>query len=206
MRMARTNPKPKPKPGPRSAPDADGWLTGQLLVAMPAMQDPRFARTVICLCAHSGDGAMGIVLNKPLDGLSFEDLLKQLNLDPVPPQRRIRLMSGGPVENGRGFVLHTADWETEGSLQVQPGIALTASVDILKAIAGGGGPREGLLALGYAGWGPGQLESEIQQNAWLSVPSDERLLFAAAPDRLWREALAKLHIDPALLSGTAGHA
>jgi putative transcriptional regulator len=173
---------------------------------MPAMEDPRFARTVICLCAHSGDGAMGIVLNKPLEGLSFDDLLKQLNLDPLPPQRRIRLMSGGPVENGRGFVLHTADWETEGSLKVQPGIALTASVDILKAIAGGGGPREGLLALGYAGWGPGQLETEFQQNAWLSVPADEELLFGARPEKLWHRALAKLHVDPALLSGVAGHA
>jgi putative transcriptional regulator len=203
--MARTTSN-KPLPGRRGAPKGAGWLTGQLLVAMPTMLDPRFARSVICLCAHSGDGAMGIVLNKPLQGLSFDDLLKQLSLDPVPPQRRIRLMSGGPVENGRGFVLHSDDWETEGSLKVQPGVALTASVDILKAIAGGGGPREGLLALGYAGWGPGQLESEIQQNAWLSVPADERLLFAAAPDRLWREALAKLHIDPALLSGTAGHA
>lgn len=204
MGMARHS--PKKTLGPPRAVMGEGWLTGQLLVAMPAMADPRFARTVICLCAHSDDGAMGIVLNKPLDGLSFDDLLKQLGLDPVPPQRRIRLMSGGPVENGRGFVLHTADWETEGSLKVQPGIALTASVDILKAIAGGGGPREGFLALGYAGWGPGQLESEIQQNAWLSVPADERLLFAAAPDTLWREALAKLHVDPALLSGVAGHA
>lgn len=192
---------------PGSAPArGEGWLTGQLLVAMPSMQDPRFARTVICLCAHSDDGAMGLVLNKPLDGLSFEDLLKQLNLDPVPPQRRIRLMAGGPVENGRGFVLHTADWETEGSLKVQPDVVLTASVDILKAIAGGGGPREGFLALGYAGWGPGQLESEIAENAWLSVPADERLLFAASPEKLWREALAKLHVDPALLSGVAGHA
>jgi putative transcriptional regulator len=181
-------------------------MSGQLLVAMPAMQDPRFARTVICLCAHSSDGAMGIVLNKPLAGLSFDELLKQLNLDPVPPQRRIRLMSGGPVEGGRGFVLHTADWETEGSLRVNPEIALTASVDILKAIAGGGGPREGFLALGYAGWGPGQLETEIQQNAWLNVPPDEGLLFAAQPDTLWRQALAKLHVDPALLSDVAGHA
>jgi putative transcriptional regulator len=202
--MARKT--PKPVSASAGIHPGEGWLTGQLLVAMPAMQDPRFARAVICLCAHSGDGAMGIVLNKPLEGLSFEELLKQLNLDPVPPQRRIRLVSGGPVENGRGFVLHSDDWETEGSLKVQPGVALTASVDILKAIAGGGGPREGFLALGYAGWGPGQLENEIQQNAWLSVPADERLLFAAAPDRLWREALAKLHVDPALLSGTAGHA
>jgi putative transcriptional regulator len=189
-----------------SGPAGEGYLGGQLLVAMPAMQDPRFARTVICLCAHSPDGAMGIVLNKPLPNLTFDDLLKQLNLDPVPPQRRIRLMAGGPVEGGRGFVLHTADWETEGSLRVNPEIALTASVDILKAIAGGGGPREGLLALGYAGWGPGQLETEIQQNAWLSVAPDESLLFAARPDALWRQALAKLHVDPALLSDAAGHA
>ena len=181
-------------------------MAGQLLVAMPTMQDPRFARTVICLCAHSADGAMGIVLNKPLDGLSFDDLLSQLGLDPVPPARRIRLMAGGPVEGGRGFVLHTADWETEGSLKVNPEIALTASVDILKAIAGGGGPREGLLALGYAGWGPGQLEDEIQRNAWLNVPADEDLLFHDQPDTLWRQALAKLHIDPSALSGTAGHA
>lgn len=216
--MARYSPRKTPgRPTGRSLPQGKlaggvsaagggGWLTGQLLVAMPTMQDPRFARSVICLCAHSDDGAMGLVLNKPLDGLSFEDLLKQLNLDPVPPQRRIRLMAGGPVENGRGFVLHTADWETEGSLKVQPDVVLTASVDILKAIAGGGGPRQGFLALGYAGWGPGQLESEIAQNAWLSVPADERLLFAASPEKLWREALAKLHVDPALLSGVAGHA
>lgn len=196
----------KSAPGRSRAPRGEGWLTGQLLVAMPTMQDPRFARSVICLCAHSGEGAMGIVLNKPLKGLSFEDLLKQLSLDPVPPQRRIRLMSGGPVENGRGFVLHTADWETEGSLVVRPGLVLTASVDILKAIAGGGGPRHGVLALGYAGWGPGQLESEFQQNAWLSVPADETLLFAATPETLWKQALAKLHVDPALLSGVAGHA
>jgi putative transcriptional regulator len=196
----------KSLPGSGMPPGGEGWLTGQLLIAMPTMGDPRFARSVICLCAHSQDGAMGIVLNKPLDGLSFDDLLKQLQLDPLPPQRRIRLMSGGPVENGRGFVLHTADWETEGSLTVQPGIALTASLDILKAIAGGGGPRQGFLALGYAGWGPGQLESEIQQNAWLSVPADEDLLFAAPPDKLWEQALAKLHVNPALLSGLAGHA
>jgi putative transcriptional regulator len=185
---------------------ATGYLSGQLLIAMPSMQDPRFARSVICLCAHSADGAMGIVLNQPLDGLSFDDLLKQLDLDPVPPARRIRLMSGGPVEGGRGFVLHTADWETEGSLRVNPDIALTASVDILKAIAGGGGPQDGFLALGYAGWGPGQLESEIHQNAWLSAPADKTLLFGAAHDTLWREALATLHVDPAALSGRAGRA
>ncbi|MBW8270380.1 YqgE/AlgH family protein [Caldovatus aquaticus] len=182
------------------------YLAGQLLVAMPGMQDPRFAHSVICLCAHSAEGAMGIVVNKPLDGLSFDDLLRQLNLDPVPPQRRIRLFAGGPVEGGRGFVLHTPDWSTEGSLPISGEVALTASVDILKAIAGGGGPRRGILALGYAGWGPGQLEDEIQRNAWLSVPPDEALLFGEDHERKWRDALAKLRIDPLLLSTTAGRA
>jgi len=195
-----------PKPFPTATSILEGYLSGHLLVAMPNMQDPRFARTVICLCAHSPDGAMGIVLNKPLADMSFDDLMKQLDVAPTPPARRIRLMQGGPVEGGRGFVLHTADWETEGSLRVNGDIALTASVDILKAIAGGGGPADGLLALGYAGWGPGQLEDEIQRNAWLSVPADKALLFEETPDRLWREALARLRIDPAALSVFAGRA
>ncbi|NOG71354.1 YqgE/AlgH family protein [Roseicella sp. DB1501] len=184
----------------------EGYLGGQVLIAMPSMQDPRFARSVICLCAHSPDGAMGIVLNKPLEGLSFDELLKQLGLEPVPPQRRIRLFQGGPVEGGRGFVLHTLDWSSDQSLHVTEDLALTASVDILTAIAGGGGPRQGLLALGYAGWGPGQLEEEIQANAWLSVPPDEELLFGTEGDRKWFQALAKLKVDPLLLSGAAGHA
>jgi putative transcriptional regulator len=149
---------------------------------------------------------MGIILNKPIDGLSFDDLLKQLDLEPVPPQRRIRMHQGGPVEGGRGFVLHTNDWSSEGSLPVTGELSLTASVDILKAIAGGGGPRLGLLALGYAGWGPGQLEDEIAANAWLSVPADEALLFGDGPKDKWLLAMAKLKVDPLLLSGAAGHA
>jgi putative transcriptional regulator len=187
-------------------PMQDGYLGGQLLVAMPGLTDPRFTRAVICVCAHSPDGAMGIVLNKPLETLSFEDLLKQLEVEPVPPQRQIRLLAGGPVEGGRGFVLHTADWESDASLKVAGDLALTASVDILKAIASGGGPRQGLLALGYSGWGPGQLEEEIQRNAWLNVTPDESLLFDGEPDDKWRRALAKLRIDPLLLSAEAGHA
>ncbi len=201
-----TNTAPTQAPAKAPEPVQDGYLTGQLLVAMPGMSDPRFARSVICLCAHSPEGAMGLVLNQPLPKLSFDDLLAQLKLDPVPPARRIRMTQGGPVEGGRGFVLHTADWETEGSLRVAAGLALTASVEILKAIAEGGGPREGLLALGYAGWGPGQLDDEIQHNAWLNVPADEALLFAEQPDQLWRAAMARLGIDPSALSGSAGHA
>lgn len=184
----------------------DGYLGGQILIAMPSLRDPNFARSVICLCAHSPEGAMGIVLNQPIEALSFDELLKQLELEPVPPQRRIRLHQGGPVEGGRGFVLHTTDWSSDGSLHVSGEVALTASVDILKAIAGGGGPRLGLLALGYASWGPGQLEDEIQANSWLSVPADEGLLFDEDAADKWRQALARLKVDPLLLSGVAGRA
>lgn len=185
---------------------ADGYLAGHLLIAMPGMQDPRFDHSVVCLCAHSADGAMGLIVNRPLAGLAFDDLLRQLKLEPLPPQRRIRMLSGGPVESGRGFVLHSDDWQTEGSLAVVPGLALTASTDILKAVAGGGGPRRCVLALGYAGWAPGQLEDEIQRNAWLSVPADEALVFRDDTAGTWEAALAKLRIDPALLSGAAGRA
>ena len=193
------------KPQARAAGLA-GFLTGQLLIAMPAMTDPRFVHSVIYVCAHSKDGAMGLVLNRPLARPTFEDLLRQLEIAPVPPARQIRLCVGGPVDNARGFVLHTADWTGEGSLRVNDALALTASLDVLKVIAAGGGPREGLLALGYAGWGPGQLDAEMQQNAWLSAPADETLLFDSDHDTKWRRALAKLRIDPMLLSTTAGHA
>jgi putative transcriptional regulator len=191
----------------RPGPAEEGWLGGQILIAMPSMEDPRFTRSVICLCAHSPEGAMGIVLNRAIENLTFDELLKQLDVTPVPPQRRISLHAGGPVEGGRGFVLHTQDWSSEGSLTIEGGFALTASVDILKAIAGGEGPRQGLLALGYAGWGPGQLESEIQHNAWLSVSPDEAILFTEEDqDAKWRRALAKLKVDPLLLVDAAGRA
>jgi putative transcriptional regulator len=185
---------------------AADFLTGQLLIAMPAMADPRFVQTVIYLCAHTDEGAMGIVLNRPLAKPNFDELLRQLKVEPVPPARRIQLCSGGPVDNGRGFVLHTTDWTGEGSLHVTDDVALTASLDVLKAIAEGGGPREGLLALGYAGWGPGQLDDEIRQNAWLSAPGDEAVVFRVDHESKWRRALAALRIDPLLLSGQAGNA
>jgi putative transcriptional regulator len=189
-----------------SQPSGADFLTGQLLIAMPAMEDPRFAHSVIYLCAHTPEGAMGLVLNRPLQRPKFDELLRQLEVAPVPPARRIRLCAGGPMDNGRGFVLHTTDWTGEGSLRVDESVALTASLDVLKEIAEGRGPREGLLALGYAGWGPGQLDEEIQQNAWLSVPADETIVFDGDDDTKWRRALAKLNIDPLLLSGAAGHA
>jgi putative transcriptional regulator len=146
------------------------------------------------------------VLNRPIVKPTFDDLLKQLSVEPLPPVRQIKLYAGGPVENARGFVLHTSDWTGEGSLKVDHGMALTASLDVLKVIAEGGGPRECVLALGYAGWGPGQLDQEIQQNSWLSVQPDETLLFDGDHDTKWRRAFAKLRVDPLLLSDTAGHA
>jgi putative transcriptional regulator len=184
----------------------DPFFTGQLLVAMPTLIDPPFAQSVIYVCAHTPDGAMGLVVNRPLVKPSFDELLQQLDIAPMPPARRIRLCVGGPVDNARGFVLHTTDWIGEGSLQVNDDLALTASLDVLKAIAEGGGPAEGMLALGYAGWGPGQLDAEIQQNAWLSVPADRALVFSDEADTKWRRALGLLRIDPFLLSETAGHA
>jgi len=207
---------PKSTPVPNLPPDrpalapGEPWLTGQVLIAMPSLAGSDFDHGVIYMCAHTADGAMGIMLNQPLAAPSFADLLKTLELEPVPPARSIRLYSGGPVDHGRGFVLHTADWTGDGSLRVDDRLALTASLDVLKAIAAGGGPEQGLLALGYAGWGPGQLDREVQENAWLSVPvtapDDIALLFDADHETKWRRALGKLGVDPMLLSGTAGHA
>ena len=196
--MAQSTPIVRPSP--------DHFLTGQILIAMPSMADERFARAVIYLCAHTAEGAMGLVLNRPVTRPTFEELLGQLKVDPVPPVRQIRMCAGGPVENGRGFVLHTADWTGDGSLRVDDAVALTASLDVLKVIAEGAGPRECLLALGYAGWGPGQLDREIQDNAWLSVSADEALVFGGGHDTHWRRALAKLNVDPLLLSAAVGHA
>ena len=181
-------------------------LTGQLLIAMPAMDDPRFAQSVIYLCAHTEDGAMGLVLNRPLVSPTFADLLRQLDVTPRPPARSITLCDGGPIDGARGFVLHTADWIGDGSLQVDDTMALTASLDVLKAIAAGDGPRESLLALGYANWDAGQLDEEIVSNVWLSAPASVELVFDADHATKWRRAFASLRVDPALLSGSAGHA
>ena len=183
-----------------------GYLTGQLLVAMPAMSDPRFERSVIYICAHSEDGAMGLVINRELDSITFPDLLEQIGIETTPPENAIRILFGGPVEQSRGFVLHSADYKLDGTLEVDGGIALTASIDILKAIAEGDGPAQRLLALGYAGWGPGQLEGEIQQNGWLHAPADHDLIFGLELETRWNESLARIGISPSALSGQAGHA
>ena len=183
-----------------------GSLTGQLLIAMPTMPDPRFARSVIYMCMHDDRGAMGIIINQMVDGLDFEKLLKQVGIDEAPPKRKIGIHVGGPVESGRGFVLHSDDYDTDSTLDVDGRVRLTQSIEVLKEISRGGGPRRCLLALGYAGWGPGQLEREIKQNGWLNVVADEELIFGAESDDKWRLALAKMGIDPTMLSSSAGRA
>jgi putative transcriptional regulator len=200
-------------PTAQSAPKP-GYLDGQMLVAMPGMLDERFQRTVIYMCAHSPEGAMGIVLNKPASDVSFPDLLVQLDIIPEKevirlPSRvgRMHVLMGGPVETSRGFVLHTPDFFIDQStLPIDDGVCLTATVDILRAIAKGGGPQIALLALGYASWSAGQLESEIQANGWLNCPADADLVFDAAVDVKYDLALRRIGIDLAMLSTQAGHA
>ena len=182
-------------------------LAGQLLIAMPQMVDPRFARSVVYVCAHSGDeGAMGLVVNKPMPSVTMDELLTHLNLEPSRLNPTSPVHFGGPVEPGRGFVLHTADYREDATLVVSDEFAITATLDILRAIGRGEGPRRSLLALGYAGWAPGQLDAEMQANGWLSVTADSDLVFDQDFDAKWQRALAKLGIDLTLLSTEAGHA
>jgi putative transcriptional regulator len=185
---------------------AEGYLEGQLLIAMPTMGDPRFERTVIFMCAHSAQGAMGLVVNKLANQITFRELLDQLSVEAPAVRREIRVHFGGPVETGRGFVLHSADYQQDSTLMVGKQVGLTATVDILRAIADGAGPRLGLLALGYAGWAPGQLDSEIQANGWLSAPADLEILFDNELDTKWERALNKVGVDVSFLSSDAGHA
>jgi len=185
---------------------SSGYLTGQMLIAMPSMRDARFTRTVIFLCAHNEDGAMGLVVNRLVGAITFPDLLGQLGIESTPSVEEIRVHFGGPVESGRGFVLHSADYGQEGTLDVDGHIALTATVDILKDIAAGSGPRQHLMALGYAGWGPGQLDSEIQENGWLHVEADDELIFGEDLNNKWEHAIGKLGVSVSMLSDEAGHA
>lgn len=182
------------------------FLTGQLLVAMPQMPDPRFAKTVIYMCAHTAEGAMGLVVNRLFDGIDYDDLLEQLGIEQTGSGQEMRVQFGGPVESGRGFVLHTADYVREGTLVVDDDVALTATIDVLKAVADGVGPRQAILALGYAGWGPGQLDQELQNNGWLHAPAAPDILFDADLDTKWERAMARLGVSLPMLSGEVGHA
>ena len=181
-------------------------LSGQRLVAMPQMADPRFARTVVYLCAHSADGAMGLVVNRLIDSLTFSSLLSQLGVEAEGGPADMPVHFGGPVESSRGFVLHSSDYLQDSTLVIDDDIALTATIDVLKAIARGEGPQRRVLALGYAGWGAGQLDAEIQANGWLLVPADLDLVFGGENDAKWGRAIAKIGIDLTLLSSEAGHA
>jgi putative transcriptional regulator len=191
-----------------------GYLDGQILIAMPVMDDPRFERSVIYLCAHSPEGAMGIIVNRPAGSIDFPGLLVQLDIIKKAEQIKLpenaesmKVLRGGPVETGRGFVLHSSDFFIEdATLQIDDGICLTATVDILKAIAKGSGPKHAILALGYAGWAAGQLENEIQHNGWLHCDADPDLIFGADADEKYLRALRKIGIDPGMLSTNAGHA
>ena len=198
----------------QSKTSARGYLDGQFLIAMPGMQDNRFQRTVVYICAHSSDGAMGIAINQLAPQISFRDLLVQLGVLPeesgirLPgPAERMQVHRGGPVETSRGFVLHSADYYIENStLPIDEHVCLTATLDILKAIASGEGPASALLALGYAGWAPGQLESEIQANGWIFCPASPELIFDTELETKYERALGSLGVDPARLASEAGHA
>lgn len=182
-------------------------LTGQLLIAMPGMGDPRFSNSVVFLCAHSAEGTMGLIVNKPTGDLTLRDLLEQLEIDvgPTPPDLPVHF--GGPVEHGRGFVLHETGYESSiATLTVNADFAMTATLDILEDMAAGRGPKRTIVALGYAGWGPGQLEAEIAQNGWLVCPADLALVFDRADATKWQAALTKLGISPLTLSAEAGRA
>ena len=189
-----------------SAHQDDGHFTGMLLAAMPSMQDPRFQGSVVFLCAHSAEGAMGIVVNQVAPNISFPSVVGQLGIEASSEDTATPVHVGGPVETSRGFVLHSPDYVQQSTLVIDTDFALTGTIDVLRAIAQGEGPRRRVLALGYAGWGAGQLDAEIQANGWLVVPADAAIVFDTDNESKWNRALAKIGVDPGLLSTTAGHA
>ncbi|MEO0999401.1 MAG: YqgE/AlgH family protein [Pseudomonadota bacterium] len=187
--------------------DAPPFLDGRILIAMPGMGDPRFARSVVFMCAHSSDGAMGLIINKPARQMRFPDLLGQLEIEATEETPDLSVHFGGPVEHGRGFVLHSSDYSVEeGTLAIDERFGMTATMEILRDIAAGRGPGDALLMLGYSGWGPGQLEGEIQQNGWLIGEADRELLFEVPDAGKWDRAVTAMGVDPAMLSAEGGRA
>jgi putative transcriptional regulator len=181
-------------------------LSNHFLIAMPALEDANFYRTVTYVCEHNAQGAMGIVINRPLD-ISLGDILEQMEITTSSPgTSKQAIFSGGPVQTERGFVLHTPDGDWESTLQITPEISITTSRDILEAIAEEKGPEQSLVALGYAGWGEGQLEEEMSANAWLSGPADSQIIFNLPSEERWQAAAQILGVDMNLMSGDAGHA
>lgn len=191
----------------KRAPEGESFLEGKLLIALPGMSDPRFEKSVIFMCAHSAEGAMGLIINKPIEGLGFHELVKNLDIRVTADAPDAPVLFGGPVETGRGFVLHSGDYESgDSTLQVTNEVSLTATVDILRAMAEGRGPDHAVFTLGYAGWGPGQIENEIRFNGWVHCDPDSKLIFETDMERKWSGALAKLGIDLSVLSTNAGRA
>ncbi len=184
----------------------DGYSTGQILIAMPQLQDSFFTRSIVYICAHNADGAMGIVLNKPLPSLTFPDLLEQLEIDEKAGVDEQKVHFGGPVETARGFVLHSSEYVREGTIQVDDKVALTTTVEIIRDIAANTGPEKVLIALGYSGWDAGQLDEEIQSNGWLNVEADDDLLFGRNLEDKWKKSMNKLGVDVDLLTVEAGQA
>ncbi len=182
-------------------------LTGKLLIAMPGMGDPRFEHGVVYLCSHSEEGAMGLIVNKPAEDLSLNELLEKLDIRVTSQRRPPPVHFGGPVETERGFVLHSMDYDaSEGTIEVFDGVGMTATLDILHDIADDKGPARGIVALGYSGWGPGQLESEIASNGWLTADATPEILFGDDNSAKWSAALAVLGVDALMLSADAGRA
>ncbi|MFT3690432.1 YqgE/AlgH family protein [Paenirhodobacter sp.] len=184
-------------------------LTGKMLIAMPGMEDPRFEHSVVAVCAHTPEGAMGLIVNKPMARPGLTDLLGQLGIPVTASDRggQAPILFGGPVETGRGFVLHSRDWRGHaGMMEISPDLAMTATRDILEDIAAGNGPQQALLALGYAGWGPGQLEAEILANGWLVAEGDAEIALDGDHATKWQRALAGIGVDPRTLSAAAGRA
>lgn len=186
----------------------DGFLTGQILIAMPGIGDPRFERALVLLCAHDQEHAMGLAVNRPVDGLTLPDLLGRLGVETLIEVPADLVLMGGPVQRERGFVLHTGDFRSlESTLPVADDLGMTATRDALDALAGQRRrPRRATLCLGYAGWGEGQLERELRDNVWLTCPADEELVFGDDHEEKWAKALHKIGVDPEFLSMTAGRA
>lgn len=183
------------------------FLEGKLLIALPGMSDPRFEKSVIFMCAHSAEGAMGLIVNKPIEGLNFQDLVKNLDIQVAGNAPDSPVLFGGPVDTGRGFVLHSSEYKSgDGTMAVTKDVSLTATLDILRAMAQGQGPEQAAFTLGYAGWGPGQIENEIRLNGWVHCDADSKIIFDNDMDGKWGAAMRKLGIDLSLLSATSGRA
>lgn len=186
--------------------DNSKYLTGKILIAMPSLPDPRFSKAIVLICGHDDNGAMGLIINRPLLSLTFNELLQNLKIESHSDYNFLKLYFGGPVEMGRGFVLHSPDYRHESTLSISPLVQLTATSDILRAIVNGEGPRKALLSLGYSGWGSGQLEKEIVANGWLVSDLDDSILFDVDVDQRWGKSLINCGIRPEALSLEGGSA